>query len=147
MALKDEYFTISEAARELGVTRQTVSRWISIGVLTAEKIGRERLIEKEKVRDFHASKFEQAMSKAMVVIFIAYIREKYHFTEDDKIEQIGDNPTFAVTRNDGTREKIEIRDFGMKVKVTRNAIRIEMKPQNIVKTPYKEPKKGGKQNK
>ena len=40
MALKDKYLTISEAAKELGVTRQSISRWIKEGRVTAEKIGR-----------------------------------------------------------------------------------------------------------
>ncbi len=47
MALKDNYFTISEAARELNVTRQTISRWVANGKLAGEKIGRETLINKK----------------------------------------------------------------------------------------------------
>lgn len=44
--LADKYFTISQAAKEVGVTRQTISRWITTGLLPAEKIGREKLILK-----------------------------------------------------------------------------------------------------
>ncbi len=52
MALKDQYMTISQAAKYLGVTRQTVSRWLSAGELSAEKVGRERLIPKGEVYSF-----------------------------------------------------------------------------------------------
>jgi excisionase family DNA binding protein len=47
MALKDEYFTISQAAKELATTRQTVARWIESGNMPAEKVGREKLIPRE----------------------------------------------------------------------------------------------------
>ena len=46
MALKDEYFTISEAAKDIGVTRQTISRWIIERNIPAEKVGRVTLIKK-----------------------------------------------------------------------------------------------------
>ncbi len=52
MAIKDEYFTISETAKELGVTRQTISRWVAKGKITTEKIGRERLIKKEDIEKY-----------------------------------------------------------------------------------------------
>lgn len=50
MALSDEYFTISQAAEQVGVTRQTIARWIKEGRLTAERIGRECLIPKQLVK-------------------------------------------------------------------------------------------------
>jgi excisionase family DNA binding protein len=50
MTLKNKYFTISEAARESEVTRQTISRWVREGKLPAEKIGRETLIKKVDLR-------------------------------------------------------------------------------------------------
>jgi excisionase family DNA binding protein len=49
MPLKDQYMTISQAAKHLGVTRQTVSRWINAGDISAEKVGREKLIPKGEV--------------------------------------------------------------------------------------------------
>ena len=47
MAIKNKYLTVSEAARLLGVTRQTISRWMSDKKLRGEKIGREVLINKK----------------------------------------------------------------------------------------------------
>lgn len=49
MALKDNYFTVSQASEYLGVTRQTISRWIEEGSIAAEKVGREKLISKEEL--------------------------------------------------------------------------------------------------
>jgi excisionase family DNA binding protein len=47
--LKDRYMTISQAAKELGITRQTVSRWIREGKIEAEQVGREKLIGRENL--------------------------------------------------------------------------------------------------
>lgn len=52
MALKDSYYTVSQAAKELGVTRQSVSRWLNEGILSAEKVGREKLIPRMEVFSF-----------------------------------------------------------------------------------------------
>ena len=49
MALKDMYYTISEAARELGVSRQTIYRWIADGKVPTEKIGGVMLVEKAAI--------------------------------------------------------------------------------------------------
>ncbi len=49
MSLKDSYFTVTQAAKELGVTRKTISRWLVDGKLSAEKVGREKLIPKGDV--------------------------------------------------------------------------------------------------
>ena len=50
MALGDEYFTISQAAEQVGVTRQTIARWVKEGRLAGERLGRECLIPKELVK-------------------------------------------------------------------------------------------------
>lgn len=59
MDLKDKYLTISEAAKELGVTRQTISRWIRDGKLEAEQVGREKLINKKSLERFLRKKFNK----------------------------------------------------------------------------------------
>ena len=48
MAIKDLYFTISEAAKELDVSRQTVYRWIADSKMTTEKIGGVILVDKSR---------------------------------------------------------------------------------------------------
>jgi excisionase family DNA binding protein len=51
MTIKDEYLTISQAAKLLGTTRQTVSRWIRQNRITFEQVGREKLIKKESLNN------------------------------------------------------------------------------------------------
>ena len=48
--LKDEYFSVSQAGKYMGVTRQTVYRWVKNG-LPSQKIGHGVLITKD---DIHA---------------------------------------------------------------------------------------------
>lgn len=49
MSLKERYCTLVQLADEIGVTRQTVHRWIVQKKLTAEKVGRERLIARTEI--------------------------------------------------------------------------------------------------
>jgi len=47
--IADQYATKAEAARLLGVSSPTIWRWVKIGKLTAERIGREVLIPREEL--------------------------------------------------------------------------------------------------
>lgn len=80
MALKDKYFTISEAARQLGVTRQTVSRWIGDSRLAGERIGRETLIKKADVYEYQKKRIVDNAAREIVAmingIFTDYLHEK-----------------------------------------------------------------------
>ena len=49
MRIADHFYTLNEAAAELGVVRHTVWRWIKAGKLTAQKVGGVVLIEKNLV--------------------------------------------------------------------------------------------------
>ncbi len=73
MAIKDNYFTISQSAKEFKVTRQTVSRWIKEGIFKSEKIGRETLLKKEEVRRFQASR----LAAEDIVHFLFTIRNDF----------------------------------------------------------------------
>jgi excisionase family DNA binding protein len=44
------YYTYAQAAKELGIGKMTLWRWIKSGKLQTYRIGREVLIEKEAVR-------------------------------------------------------------------------------------------------
>lgn len=147
MALKDKYLTISEFAKELGVTRQTVSRWIKGHKLSAEKIGREVLIKKRELSRFPRHKLSVMFAKEMDVQFIKFIRSHYGYSEDDKIEPIGDD--FVVTKSDGTCDVVQILEGSITVDIDEStrvgAIKITVK--NVKREPYKqssENKKGGK---
>lgn len=80
MALKDNYFTISEAAKQLKVTRQTISRWVAKGNVPAEKIGRETLIKKKDLHKYHRMKLSEAAADTIIALYLAtaedYCREK-----------------------------------------------------------------------
>ncbi|KPK23304.1 MAG: hypothetical protein AMJ70_03820 [Dehalococcoidia bacterium SG8_51_3] len=52
MTIKDQYSTITEAALYLGVTRQSISRWIREGKLVPEAIGRVKLIQNSNLHRF-----------------------------------------------------------------------------------------------
>lgn len=116
MALKDKYCTISEAAKEVGVTRQTVSRWIKDGKLPVEKIGRETLIEKKRIHEY--AEFQRKMPfmtwSVKEALFAA--RKKYGYTSEDKIkfknfktEKDDGIFIFGAIRQDGVKELVNVR--------------------------------------
>ena len=107
MSLKDKYCTISEAAKELGVTRQTIYRWIKGGKITVERIGRETLIERAKLNILQQSEFHRFFGTAMIIALRQYIRNTYGYTEDDIIEKAS-GLDFNVRRHDGSHEKIKV---------------------------------------
>ena len=90
MALKDKYFTISEATKELNVTRQTISRWIKEGKLHGEKIGRETLIDKEECRKYRSQRLLEAVDDSIFGLYKGiieqYCREKGYWKPDVPIE-------------------------------------------------------------
>lgn len=115
MALKDSYFTISEAAKEIGVARQTISRWITEGKLNAEKVGREMLIEKNELYRHEDERYGKLIYNLLVRLLTNYVREEYNYAKEDTVELIkaGRAFIFSVTRRDGTREKVTVDFDGM----------------------------------
>jgi excisionase family DNA binding protein len=109
LALKDNYFTITEAAKQLNVTRQTVSRWIASGVISGEKIGRETLIDRHELEQFDMGR---KIAEEIVIHMVGLIREKYGYDKDDLIEFVHFDRrrthSFVVTRKNGDRESIKI---------------------------------------
>ena len=110
MALKDKYTTISEAAKEMGVTRQTISRWIKEGKLDGEKIGREILIEKEKLAIIRRGRIAETFDGAMIMAFIHVIREEGKYSKADEIQHMG-NLVFDIKKQDGTHDVANITEF------------------------------------
>ena len=92
MAIKDDYFTLSEAARELGVTRQTISRWISQGKLTGERVGRETLIKKEGLFEYERNRFTDTAAHQIVALmhrqYTDYCQEKGHIKATERIIEV-----------------------------------------------------------
>jgi excisionase family DNA binding protein len=113
MALKDKYFTVSDAARIAGVTRQTVSRWIAEGQLLAEKIGRQVLIEKKDFGDYLRRQNLYRMATQIIDGVGDRIRQEYNYTEEDKVKFLDldskkDIFHFSVVRKDGTHEEVSV---------------------------------------
>ena len=90
MALKDNYITITQAAKQLGVTRQTISRWIVKGYVLGEKIGRETLIKKRDLQKYHRLKLSEAAADAILAMYLSevedYCREKGYISEPGHME-------------------------------------------------------------
>jgi excisionase family DNA binding protein len=90
MALKDSYFTVAQAAKELGVTRKTISRWLADGELSAEKVGREKLIKRHDLNEFRYGKLTIAAAKSIYELLKAtiedYFREKGRLPEGSRLE-------------------------------------------------------------
>jgi excisionase family DNA binding protein len=146
MALKDKYFTISEAAKELRVTRQTVSRWIKEGKFHAENIGRETLILK---KDINKLQHEQ-MERPFINFIIQQLRVKLNYSEEEKIEVLersAGNLILLVTKADGTHEELHIPIS--KIKVVDDdkggiTIQLDVKKVTVIDFEPKSRKKGGK---
>ena len=107
MTLRDNYCTISEAAKELGVTRQTISRWIRQGKLSGEKIGREIIIRKSELRASQTQRISYVAADK-ILDFLSeeitkYCREKGRITEDEYIRVIGDGRVLIPTRDGADR--------------------------------------------
>lgn len=86
MALKDEYFTVTQAAGKLGVTRQTVYRWIAEGKLPTERIGREVLIKRDEVKRY--GQFADPTVKKFYEIIVDEVRKRHGYAEDDVLTPV-----------------------------------------------------------
>jgi len=111
MGLKNVYFTISQAAGQLGVTRQTVSRWIAEGRFPADKVGREVLINRNEVLNWESQRLAGLVREHV-------IRKLWNFlvgdwsVEEAEIEVLETHPdgstVFSIATNDGRRLKTKI---------------------------------------
>jgi|GEM_PF-4340502 len=107
MALKDSYLTISQAAENLKVTRQTVSRWIAEGKLSAEKVGREKLIPRQDVESFGMQRVAPIFSLILSTGLKSGLG--YNPTEMRIEGVVGKEPLRATVINDkGEVELVEI---------------------------------------
>lgn len=146
MAIKDTYFTISEAAKELNVSRQTVYRWIADGKISTEKIGGVILVEKKAIRGYAAKKRFESFAGMMDTYLIDTVRKECGYTTKDIIEETKPGKgriTFLVTRKDGTREKVQV--GGIEITIAMNmgedSPRFkDMKLKDVIKAEYKQPK-------
>jgi len=146
MRIADNYYTLSQVADELGVTRQTVSRWIKSKKMPAEKIGREILIEKRIVDEERVEHWSNLVRAIMSWHFDAdnyrQIREYCHFSDEDKLEIHGnpEDKTFLATLKDGTKKKVEVINARIGYLTKERKIEVILNKEDVVCTDYEEPK-------
>ncbi len=144
MVLEDNYCTAKEAAEELGVTRQTIHRWINQGILKAEKIGNTKLIEKAEI-----AKYKQARIKEMYYESFNWhqarnnfngIREFLGYSNEDKIEIFGDpnNLEYLVTKKNGRKEIISINSISVSFNSKTGHFQTHLDPKNVIINDYDE---------
>ena len=111
MALKDDYYTLSQFAEFFNVTRQTVSRWLKNGEIVGEKIGREVLIHKNEF-DKLGDKFDRNIGKYFIREIANNIRKIYNYSKEDKVQPIGKDGEyiiFGITKRDGFKSRVRVR--------------------------------------
>lgn len=102
--LRDSYFTVYQASQELNVTRQTISRWIAQGRLTAEQVGRERLIPK---KDVYRRQRERT-SDSLVQFLVDHLRQSEGYVETEPATTTEGEIVFVGVKENGTRERIVV---------------------------------------
>lgn len=113
MALKDNYLTVTEAAKRAGVTRQTFYRWIKQGEFPVEKIGKEILIEKQKFQNYIYAKMRAEVAHLFIDTITIFTQLKYEFNSRDSFELVNIKRNnvfqFHVTKRDGTEETVNVK--------------------------------------
>lgn len=135
MGLKDYYVTITEAAKILHVSRQTVSTWIKEGKLPAEKVGRETLIERKALTQ-HEGRMIMNVSREIANkrILARNFSGKIFFHKGDKIEKAKsrrNEMVYLVTKEDGSREKIEIEELDFSIDIGKEPTVINVNVKKI----------------
>lgn len=156
MVIKDLYFTISEAAKELGVSRQTIYRWINDKKIPTEKIGGIVLIEKIKIQERKTQSERESFTQLVGNYMTEEFKKQFLTKDTDDIEVLPDEEgflVFKITNKDGTQKKISIGGALVKVYIGRdeNAPFIRgVELSDIKDEPLKRPKvrkrKGKKNN-
>jgi excisionase family DNA binding protein len=106
MALKDRYSTISEVAKELEVSRQTVYRWVADHQIPAEKVGGVTLIKKTDVKRYIDRQETETGAKMLDRHISDAFRRKFGYSNEDKMERIDeeDHIGYRVTHKNGKSE-------------------------------------------
>ena len=116
MGIKDIYLTISETAKELNVSKQTIYRWLAENKFPSEKIGGVVLIDKKSVLEYKTQQRDKSFFEVMAANIEGFLRKEYKYGKEDEFIDSGvedDYLTYIVKRENGKFEKIiEIHDDG-----------------------------------
>ena len=108
MALKDNFLTITQAAEKMRVTRQTISRWIAEGKLSAEKVGREKLIPKHEIITLEKQQWAPLIAWKELAALREFLDYEPVGAEVIGMLGIGQPLQATVTTPTGEKEYIEI---------------------------------------
>ena len=144
MALKDNYYTVSQVAQELNVTRQTIYRWIKNGNLKGEKIGRETLVEKSEVFRYKDEKVGNWLYEIFNITLertkYKIIREQLGYDDTDVIERMGDYTSlnYIVFRKGKDAEIVSIKKIGVNINGKNGHLESSIDPNDITREPAKD---------
>ena len=157
MALKDKYFTVSEAAKELGVSRQTMYRLLTDAKIPTEKVGGVKLVTKKTIRKYKRKRESESFKKTMDAWAITEIKTKLGYTDKDNVERVDnekEHMVFIATREDGSQEKVLVGGlkltFQIKAQDEDGPELSDIHLEDISRTESKQPehkKEGGKKTK
>ena len=100
MPLREDYLTIAEASKFLGVTRQTVSRWIKEHKFSVEKIGRQMLLDTSDVVEFQTAILGSTILNLIKFLATQHIRYSDAYWGNDvtiKFKKIIDKNVYQFT--------------------------------------------------
>ncbi len=153
MAIKDLYFTISEAAKKLNVSRQTIYRWIDDEKIPTEKVGGLILVEKKAIQEYVSKKIYESFSQMMDNYIHEYARKEFTYNDKDTIA--GTKPeneylVYIVNHKNGIREKVKIGGMDLTLSMGRKQEGpqiINMKFKDVIKTECRQTKKSSERSK
>jgi excisionase family DNA binding protein len=111
MAVKDMFVTISEAAKILNVSRQTIYRWIEDKKFPAEKVGGMILVDKKSVLEFRAKRIDESFFGYIIDSLDTFIRREFKYSREDEIGKAGVEDEcliYVVNKKNGKSDKIKI---------------------------------------
>jgi excisionase family DNA binding protein len=99
MPFREDYLTIAEASKFLGVTRQTVSRWIKDGRFNIEKFGRQILIDEHDVLELQGNILGSLIIRTIKYLNVYLIKGVGGYEDDAviKFKKVVDNNVFQFT--------------------------------------------------
>ena len=108
---KEEYFTLSRAAKYLGVSRNKITRSIMKGHIDETEGGRFRLISKKDVEELRKRYLFENFREALIAQTIYALRMTFNYAGDEKIEEHGlveGELVFSVVVGNVQQEEIRI---------------------------------------
>ena len=111
MGLREKYYTLSQAAKVLGVSRNKITRSIRKRHVKEEQFGRLRFILKNDVEELRKRYIFEDFQEALIAQTIYAIRMTCSYTSEEKIEKRGlveGKLVFSVVVGNVQQEEIRV---------------------------------------